>query len=104
MYSDEYKYASCMQAINEQVKSAFIRLIPQAHEAIKAIQTEPYGHLTPATLDIMSGALTPTTLRHLKANINDWLDDELNYIECEWNEHYAKSQKERLFRLLSGNR
>ncbi len=98
------EHTSCMQAMNEQVKSAFLMLIPQDHEAAKAITAELYGHLTPVTLGIMSRALTPVTLRRLKADINDWLNEELSYIECEWDEHYAKSQKERLFRQLSGNR
>ncbi|WP_230041642.1 hypothetical protein [Escherichia coli] len=102
--NDEHKYAPCMQAMNEQVKSAFLMLIPQDHEAVKSIQAELYGHLTPATLGIMSRALTPITLRRLKNDINDWLNEEFSYVECEWDEHYAKSQKERLFRQLSGNR
>ncbi|UMS01484.1 hypothetical protein AOY87_14100 [Escherichia coli] len=104
MYNDEHKYVSCMQAMNEQVKSTFLMLIPQNHEAVKAIQDELYGHLTPPTLDIMSRALTPVTLRRLKDDINDWLNEELNCIDCEWDEHYAKSQKNRLLRQLAGNR
>lgn len=102
--NDEHKYASCMQAMNEQVKSAFLMLIPQDHEAVKSIQAELYGHLTPPTLNIMSRALTPAMLLRLKDNITDWLNEELSYLDCEWDNHYAKSQKERLFRQLSGNR
>ncbi|WP_374756957.1 hypothetical protein [Escherichia coli] len=104
MYNDEHKYTACMQAMNEQFKSAFLKLIQQNHEAVKSIQAEPYGHLTPPTLDIMSRILTPAMLLRLKDNINDWLNEELNYLECEWDHHYAKSQKERIFRRLSGNR
>ncbi|EOL1457552.1 hypothetical protein AB8L31_RS27090, partial [Escherichia coli] len=51
-----------------------------------------------------SRILTPAMLLRLKDNINDWLNEELNYLECEWDHHYAKSQKERIFRRLSGNR
>ncbi|KHI79946.1 hypothetical protein PU15_28130, partial [Escherichia coli] len=47
MYNDEHKYTACMQAMNEQFKSAFLKLIQQNHEAVKSIQAEPYGHLTP---------------------------------------------------------
>ncbi len=47
------EYTACMQAMNEQFKSAFLKLIQQNHEAVKSIQAEPYGHLTPPTLDIM---------------------------------------------------
>ncbi|EPD0729744.1 hypothetical protein ACR46R_005426, partial [Escherichia coli] len=72
--------------------------------AVKAIQAEPYGALTTATLSIISGALTPTLLLRLKDNIDDWLNEELSYLDCEWDNHYAKSQKDRLFRQLSGNR
>ncbi|EIG1335263.1 hypothetical protein HEE66_005069, partial [Escherichia coli] len=84
MYNDEHKYTACMQAMNEQFKSAFLKLIQQNHEAVKSIQAEPYGHLTPPTLDIMSRILTPAMLLRLKDNINDWLNEELNYLECEW--------------------
>ncbi len=58
---------------------------------------------TRQTIDIMSESNTSMLLR-LKDNINDWLNEELNYLECEWDHHYAKSQKERIFRRLSGNR
>ncbi|EGW88250.1 hypothetical protein ECSTECEH250_5313 [Escherichia coli STEC_EH250] len=43
-------------------------------------------------------------LLRLKDNIDDWLNEELSYLDCEWDNHYAKSQKDRLFRQLSGNR
>ncbi len=57
MYNDEHKYTACMQAMNEQFKSAFLKLIQQNHEAVKSIQAEPYGHLA-------------RQLRHYVQNIN----------------------------------
>ncbi|MFP1528249.1 hypothetical protein ACLB1R_18705 [Escherichia coli] len=58
MYNDEHKYTACMQAMNEQFKSAFLKLIQQNHEAVKSIQAEPYGHLH------------TTNSRHYVQNIN----------------------------------
>ncbi|EPI8392975.1 hypothetical protein ACS86U_005489, partial [Escherichia coli] len=104
MHNHQHNYDLCLQAINERVKSECLLLLPQEHKAVKAIQAEPYGALTTATLSIISGALTPTLLLRLKDNIDDWLNEELSYLDCEWDNHYAKSQKDRLFRQLSGNR
>ena len=104
MHNHQHNYDLYLQAINERVKSECLLLLPQEHEAVNAIQAEPYGALTTATLSIISGALTPTLLLRLKDNIDDWLNEELSYLDCEWDNHYAKSQKDRLFRQLSGNR
>ncbi|WP_420055820.1 hypothetical protein [Escherichia coli] len=38
MYNDEHKYTACMQAMNEQFKSAFLKLIQQNHEAVKSFR------------------------------------------------------------------
>ncbi|EEZ5182494.1 hypothetical protein C3U89_004678 [Escherichia coli] len=104
MHNHQHNYDLCLQAINERVKSECLLLLPQEHKAVKVIQAEPYGALTTATLSIISRALTPTLLLRLKDNIDDWLNEELSYLDCEWDNHYAKSQKDRLFRQLSGNR
>ncbi|EFF0758075.1 hypothetical protein FSI43_019225 [Escherichia coli] len=104
MHNDQHNYDLCLQTINERVKSECLLLLPQEHEAVKAIQAEPHGHLTSVTLSIISRALTPPMLLHLKANINNWLNEELSYLDCEWDNNYAKLQKKRIFIRLSGNR
>ncbi|EIQ5547929.1 hypothetical protein R0653_004442 [Escherichia coli] len=104
MHNDQHNYDLCLQAINERVKSEFLLLLPQEHDAVKSIQAEPYGHLIPATLGIMSRALTQPMFLRIKTNINNWLNEELSYLDCEWDNHYAKTQKERIFSRLSGNR
>ncbi|EOJ9579033.1 TPA: hypothetical protein ACM312_005146, partial [Escherichia coli] len=48
--------------------------------------------------------LTQPMLMRIKTNINNWLNEELSYLDCEWDNHYAKTQKERIFSRLSSNR
>lgn len=104
MHNDQHNYDLCLQAINERVKSECLLLLPQEHDAVKSIQAEPYGHLTPVTLSIIARALTQPMLMRIKTNINNWLNEELSYLDCEWDNHYAKTQKERIFSRLSSNR
>ncbi len=104
MHNDQHNYDLCLQAINERVKSECLSLLPQDHEAVKTIQAEPYGHLTSVTLSIISGALTPPMLLRLKTSINNWLNEELSYLACRWDNNYARLQKERIFSRLSADR
>ena len=104
MHNDQHNYDLCLQAINERVKSECLLLLPQEHDAVKSIQAEPYGHLTPVTLGIIARALTQPMLMRIKTNINNWLNEELSYLDCEWDNHYAKTQKERIFSRLPSNR
>ncbi len=64
MHNDQHNYDLCLQAINERVKSECLLLLPQEHDAVKSIQAEPYGHLTPVTLGIIARALTQPMALH----------------------------------------
>lgn len=91
-----------LQAMNEKLKSELLDILPEDHKAVKVIQSAPYGQITSEMIDIVINTLTPLMLRKLKAEITSWLDDELAYLDCQWDERYATVQKQRLFRVLSG--
>ncbi|EEJ4190059.1 hypothetical protein CSO23_001401 [Salmonella enterica subsp. diarizonae] len=91
-----------MQAMNEKLKSELLDILPEDHEAVKAIRSAPYGQITSEMMDVVINTLTPPMVRKLKAEITSWLDDELTYLDCQWDERYAAAQKQRLFRVLSG--
>ncbi|EAP2667975.1 hypothetical protein GCR96_23495 [Salmonella enterica] len=102
MNDTERLYADFLQIMNEKIKSELLNIFPETHAAAKAIQSDPYGRITSETLNIVTSTLTPLPLRRLKHEINEWIDEEFSYLDCQWDKSYAYAQKERLFRVLSG--
>ncbi|EAM6080574.1 hypothetical protein CDJ04_08055 [Salmonella enterica] len=91
-----------LHAMNEKLKSELLDILPADHEAVKSIRSAPSGQLTSEMMDVAINTLTPPLLLKLKAEITSWLDDELTYLDCQWDVRYATAQKHRLFRVLSG--
>ncbi|ECJ7363590.1 hypothetical protein CEK77_21550 [Salmonella enterica] len=91
-----------LQEMNEKLKSELLDILPEDHEAVKAVRSAPRGQITSEMMDLVINTLTPAMVRQLKAEITRWLDDEFTYLDCQWDERYATSQKQRLFRVLSG--
>lgn len=102
MNDQEILQAEFLQAMNEKLKSELLDLLPENHEAVSAIRSAPFGQITSEVMDLVINTLTPPMVRQLKAEITSWLDNELTYLDCQWNERYATAQKQRLFRVLSG--
>ncbi len=80
MHNDQHNYDLCLQAINERVKSECLLLLPQEHDAVKSIQAEPYGHLTPVTLGIIARALTQPMLFIVLQVINGKFNERLTML------------------------
>ncbi|EPN4301638.1 hypothetical protein ACT18O_005306 [Escherichia coli] len=74
MHNDQHNYDLCLQAINERVKSECLLLLPQEHDAVKSIQAEPYGHLTPVTLGIIARAFA---YFHERRSLNNFHRDRV---------------------------
>lgn len=91
-----------LHAMNEKLKSELLDILPADHEAVKAIRSAPCGQLTSEMMEPVINTLNPLMIRQLKAKITSWLDDEFSYLDCPWDERYATAQKQRLFRILSG--
>ncbi|ECT8547637.1 TPA: hypothetical protein ACWV7L_003321 [Salmonella enterica subsp. enterica serovar Muenchen] len=102
MNDQEILQAEFLQAMNEKLKLELLDILPEDHEAVSAIRSAPFGQITSEMMDLVINTLTPPMVRQLKAEITSWLDDELTYLDCQWNERYATAQKQRLFRVLSG--
>ncbi len=102
MNDQEILQAEFLQAMNEKLKLELLDILPEDHEAVRAIRSAPFGQITSEMMDLVISTLTPPMVRQLKAEITSWLDDELTYLDCQWNERYATAQKQRLFRVLSG--
>lgn len=102
MNDQEILQAEFLQAMNEKLKLELLDILPEDHEAVSVIRSAPFGQITSEMMDLVINTLTPPMVRQLKAEITSWLDDELTYLDCQWNERYATAQKQRLFRVLSG--
>ncbi|HIF2325126.1 TPA: hypothetical protein ACXZPG_000642 [Salmonella enterica] len=102
MNDQEILQAEFLQAMNEKLKLELLDILPEDHEAVRAIRSAPFGQITSEMMDLVISTLTPPMVRQLKAEITSWLDDELTYLDCQWSERYATAQKQRLFRVLSG--
>ncbi|HCL5348201.1 TPA: hypothetical protein N3A45_001458 [Salmonella enterica subsp. salamae serovar [1],40:z35:e,n,x,z15] len=102
MSNKENMQDNCLQAMNEKLKSELLDILSEDHEAVKAIQSAPCGQITSEMMNLVINTLTPAMFRQLKAKITSWLDDEFSYLDCQWDERYATAQKQRLFRVLSG--
>lgn len=102
MINKENMQENFLHSMNEKLKSELLDILPENHEAVRAIRSAPFGQITSEMMDLVINTLTPPMIRQLKAEITSWLDDELTYLDCQWNERYATTQKQRLFRVLSG--
>lgn len=103
MNNEDRLRAESLKALNEKFKSAFIHIAPAESAATQAVKSSPSGLITSEALTLMQLALSPNRLRLLKSDINVWLENEMSYVDCEWDEVYMHRQKERLFSILSSS-
>ncbi|EGQ5166149.1 hypothetical protein V8G39_005225 [Salmonella enterica] len=102
MNDKEILQADFLRAMNEKLKAELLDILPGDHAATKAVQSSPDGRITTEAMDLVIKSLTPPMIRRLKREIIEWLDDELSYLDCQWDERFARAQKRRLFNILSG--
>ncbi|ELJ5527538.1 hypothetical protein RS321_001595 [Salmonella enterica] len=102
MNDKEILQAEFLRAMNEKLKAELLDILPDEDAATNAVRSSPAGCITSETMALVIQSLTPPMLRRLKREIIEWLDDELSYLDCQWDERFARAQKRRLFRVLSG--
>lgn len=102
MNDKEILQAEFLRAMNEKLKAELLDILPEDHATTKAVRSSPAGRITTETMDLVIKSLTPPMFRRLKREIIEWLDDELSYLDCQWDERFARAQKRRLFSILSG--
>ncbi|EDX0006177.1 hypothetical protein GT078_004111 [Salmonella enterica] len=102
MNDKEILRAEFLRAMNEKLKAELLDILPEDHAATNAVRSSPADCITSETMALVIQSLTPLMLRQLKREIIEWLDDELSDLGCQWDERFARAQKRRLFRALSG--
>ncbi|EAA6923674.1 hypothetical protein G4Y60_22655 [Salmonella enterica subsp. enterica] len=102
MNDKEILQTEFLRSMNEKLKAELLDILPADHATTKAVRSSPTGCITTETMDLVIKSLTPSMLRRVKREITAWLDDELSYLDCQWDERYASTQKRRLFSILSG--